>query len=117
MSTIDALKELFGIGEYSTDRTLGAMRSSMWSSVRKAYITKNPLCAVCEKKGTILSPNQVHHKAPFSRSPELELKESNLITLCQRCHLLIGHLGSFKSYNATVEKDAEYLRAKINSRP
>lgn len=102
---------------FSNDRLGGATRSSKWNGVRKAHLFSNPLCAVCEKKGSMLSANQVHHKFPFHLDPSLELEFSNLITLCQRCHLLIGHLGSFKSFNKTVEKDAEYLRVKINSRP
>lgn len=49
----------------------------------------------------------VHHKVPFHIAPELELEESNLITLCmsedRHCHLLIGHGDSFKAYVPDVE--------------
>jgi 5-methylcytosine-specific restriction enzyme A len=33
------------------------------------------------------------------------------------CHLLVGHLGSFKSVNLTVREDAKAWNAKIAGRP
>jgi hypothetical protein len=52
---------------------------------------------------------QVHHVKPFHLHPELELEESNLISLCMgdnECHLFIGHGDSFKCYNPNVREDA-----------
>lgn len=57
---------------------------------------------------------QVHHKKPFHLDPSLELDLTNLITLCMgkaECHLLLGHGGSFKAYNPTIQADAELSRA------
>mgnify|MGYP001574838325 FL=1 len=99
------------------DREFGAVRSSKWSEVRRAFITKFPLCAVCGKKGTLLSPNECHHQNPFHIHPELELLESNLITLCRVHHLWWGHLGNFKSFNKDVREDARIMNDKILHRP
>jgi len=66
---------------------------------------------------------EVHHILPFHIHPEKELDPSNLITLCEKkdngvnCHLLFGHLGSFKSLNAFVVKDSHEWSKKIKGRP
>ena len=102
---------------FQSDRLGGASRSSEWSAVRKGFARKNPSCAVCGNRRI-----QVHHVVPFHKAPELELEESNLISLCQglltnRCHLLFGHLGSWRSWNASVREDAAYMNLKIENRP
>lgn len=81
-------------------------RSSGWSKVRREHLLAHPDCAACGKK--TLTGMQVHHIKPFNLHPELELDPKNLITLCSdpQCHLLMGHLDSFKSYNVNVIEDA-----------
>lgn len=97
----------------------GSKRSSRWPSVRRAHLKKNPACAVCGSKKNL----EVHHKMPFHLDPGLELNPDNLITLCEskgdgvNCHLLFGHLGSFKSFNQTVEQDAKDWNTKLGGRP
>ena len=50
-------------------------------------------------------------------------RDTNLITLCEsghngiNCHLGVGHLGSFKSYNKDVESDSLQWNKKITTRP
>ena len=84
-------------------------RSPKWASVRKLHLKLHPRCAVCGNDKKL----EVHHQKPFHLFPELELVESNLITLCEdgkngiNCHLAFGHLGSYKSYNKNVIKDAK----------
>lgn len=92
-----------------------ANRSSGWYNVRNEYVRLHPYCAVCGSVKKL----QVHHIVPFSKNPALELDPNNLITLCEshHCHLIFGHLGSFKSYNVDVRKDAEYMYNKIKNRP
>jgi 5-methylcytosine-specific restriction protein A len=97
---------------------MGAARSGRWAGVRKAHLDKSPTCALCGGTKKI----EVHHIRPFHLHPELELDPSNLISLCEgsnfvNCHLLFGHLGSFKSFNVDVVKDAGAWAAKMASRP
>ena len=99
------------------DRTLGAQRSPKWSQVRKQYIALHPTCAACGTKGSFLKPNEVHHQTPVHIDQTKELSAENCITLCRRCHLLIGHLDSFRSYNKSVVGDADVLLDAIKSRP
>ena len=63
---------------------------------------------------------EVHHVRPFHLFPNLELDPANLLTLCEtggNCHIMIGHLKNWKSYNLDVRKDAEVLLQKIKARP
>jgi 5-methylcytosine-specific restriction protein A len=98
---------------------LSAARSGRWPTVRKEHLEKHPYCAVCG--GT--EKREVHHREPFHLNPELELDPSNLVTLCEsgkgglNCHLALGHLGSFKSFNAEVVTDAAHWSKKIKQRP
>lgn len=81
-------------------RTGGLARSPKWGTVRKQFLLENPECAVCGKKSTLLSTNEIHHCIPFSQKPALELEKSNLITLCREHHFEFGHCSlSWKCYN------------------
>ena len=96
----------------------GTKRSGEWPRVRDAHLAKFPNCAVCDGSKKV----NVHHKKPFHLHPELELDPTNLITLCEGVgtwnhHLWVGHLGSFKSLNSTVEQDAKDWAEKITKRP
>ena len=101
------------------DKTHGATRSPEWDKVRKAHLKDYPNCAVCGGDKKL----QVHHIRPFHLHPNLELDPTNLITLCENgnkeidCHIFCGHLGSFKSYNVNVEKDAQYWLSSRENRP
>ena len=94
----------------------GAKRSNKWPAARKAHLAKYPRCAVCGGKEKV----EVHHKQPFHLHPELELDPTNFITLCEskkrgiNCHLLVGHVGSFKNFNPTVVEDATSWHNKLN---
>jgi len=94
-----------------------AVRSARWPTVRKQHLEKFPTCAVCGGDAKL----QVHHRRPFHLHPELELEESNLITLCEapghNCHLIFGHLLNFRSFNPDVGSDASTWSNKISQRP
>ena len=87
-------------------------RSSGWRKVRKEAIDAHPYCAVCGRKHLL----QVHHKKPFQHRPELELDPDNLIVLCGRCHLLIGHWGWWKATNPYIDFYASTMSVWIKTR-
>lgn len=99
--------------------SIATARSSHWPTVRKEHLKSHPVCEVCGGSSDI----EVHHIHPFHIHPELELDLSNLITLCEskkngiNCHLLMGHLGNFKSFNADVSSDAMQWNKKLHCRP
>lgn len=105
--------------EYPNGQHAEPPRSSHWPAVEKAVLKANPFCACCgpakHDKGL-----QVHHRLPFHYCvalgrPDLEVDPRNLIVLCEteqndpeaNHHLLIGHLGNFKSDNVHVSDDVE----------
>lgn len=88
-------------------------RSPQWPKVRAAYIAKHPLCECCGEDGKTTGGLEAHHCQSFHEHPELELDPTNLIALCRRCHLLIGHLADFKRTNAHVREDAALIRKHI----
>ena len=89
-------------------------RSSHWPTLRRHFLFDHPSCAACGTTKDL----EVHHVKPFHLHPELELAESNLITLCEHgCHYLIGHLASWHSWNKNVREDAATFLQKIQERP
>ena len=95
----------------------GVARSPQWSSVRDAFLKQNPTCAVCGGTKKL----QAHHIRVFHLNPSDELNPQNLIPLCEvssrNCHLNIGHLGSFQSWNENVVEDARIWHDKRANRP
>jgi hypothetical protein len=76
-------------------------------------VESQPWCSCCRATKDL----QVHHILPFHVRPDLEMETTNLMVLCRRCHLLIGHLGTWESWNVTARADAAVLRNKIDNRP
>lgn len=97
----------------------GTRRSAHWPKIRAAHLLKEPRCQVCGGSQTL----EVHHVMPFDKSPELELDPENLITLCESgkgglvCHLAVGHLGNYRSYNPQVRLDSKLWAKKLKERP
>lgn len=87
---------------------VGTKRSDKWPEVEKAHLRVEGWCRNCG--GTTLL--QVHHKMPFHLDQAKELDPTNLITLCEdfkdgvECHLHVGHLGNWKSFNPAIAEVA-----------
>lgn len=83
-----------------------AVRSSKWHTVRAHHVAQHPICAACGRSKSL----EVHHIMPYHLDKSLELEPSNLLTLCEspdtKCHLEIGHLGSWKKFNPDVVTQA-----------
>lgn len=92
-------------------------RSSKWPKMRREHLEKFPKCAACGKSEKL----EVHHIVPVHVDASKELDGTNLITLCEgkslNCHLVIGHLCSFQSWNVDVAVDADTLLKKLEGRP
>lgn len=91
-------------------------RSPEWPRVRREHLAKQPACAAC---GDTSDP-QVHHIQDFHRHRELELVESNLLTLCgdgaHGCHLRIGHSFRWDKINPHCVTDAALQVQRIRER-
>lgn len=92
------------------------LRSPKWAALAKRFV-KGKSCAACGRSECLV----VHHIKPFHLHPELELEEGNLIVLCEgkivNCHLAIGHLFNWRSYNVDVAQDSATVNAKVKGRP
>ena len=92
-------------------------RSSRWRAVARAHIAQHPTCACCGAPDDLVA----HHIVPVHVDPALELEPDNLITLCEgdtlNCHCWCGHLGNFRSWNASVARDAARFLARVQTRP
>jgi 5-methylcytosine-specific restriction endonuclease McrA len=56
-----------------------------WRKVRKAFKIKNPLCVYCLKNDIVTPMKVVDHIVPIKAGGD-PLKESNLQSLCEKCH-------------------------------
>jgi hypothetical protein len=92
---------------------LGLARAGGWPALKRVHLANHPACEVCGSEEDCTA----HHVRPVHVSSELELDPANLWTMCGRCHLLIGHLGDWRSWNIGVRFDSEILRKKIRERP
>ena len=57
-----------------------------WKMLRAYYINKYPLCEVCKRFGKVIEAKVVDHIKRVKTNPELALVESNLQSLCHKCH-------------------------------
>ena len=92
-------------------------RSPLWPALRVRWLKEHPFCAACGSRENVVP----HHKLPVHVDPGKQLVWENLISLCEgdaiNCHLLIGHLRDWKSWNSEVEHDARIWWEKIQARP
>ena len=88
----------------------GAKRSSSWSATRKRFMRSVDRCAVCPRTRGL----EAHHVIPFHIAPDLELEPENLIALCRRCHLFVGHLCAWARFNPSVRSEARYWRFRLD---
>lgn len=112
---IEVCRKLFKLGDYA--RNFGSVRSSQWPAVRAAHILKEPFCQLCGGTTSL----QVHHIRPFHIHPELELDDSNLITLCTgnntiNCHVRFGHADNFRTkWNPNIREDCILWKARFDA--
>lgn len=53
----------------------------------------NGVCAYCRSDKQI----EIHHIEPVSVNPTLADSWANMIPLCKKCHLAVGHAGNYKT--------------------
>lgn len=96
MNRFRAVMELLG---YPTV-VRGAVRSSLWASIRKEHLVRHPVCIAC---GDYKKAKEVHHIVPVHIDPSKELELDNLVTLCaDQCHIIFGHYWNWSNYNPDV---------------
>lgn len=106
------------IDAYAGKHPVTKVRDPRWGKKRAEHLLIEPTCRVCGGTEELT----VHHVKPFHLYPEYELKDWNLITLCEskkawgfNCHLVIGHLGNFKNWNAWVRQDSRVWLKRLTA--
>lgn len=89
------------------------VRSSQWPAVRRKHLRLWPTCAACGTCDGV----EVHHIVPVHVDKSKELMDWNLLSLCKAHHLLVGHLGSWHSWNESARTDAAWWLEKVQRRP
>lgn len=64
-----------------------------YQRARVLKLAARPLCEVCESRGSTTPAVQTHHVEPTARRIELAAHVSNLVSVCERCHIEIEGLG------------------------
>lgn len=63
--------------------------SPRWARKRQHILRRDGyMCQVCRRYGKQVEATEVHHIKHLEDAPDLALVDSNLISLCHRCHWL-----------------------------
>jgi len=92
----------------------GAKRSPAWRTVRREYIKAFDSCECCDRKGARYQL-EAHHVIPYHLAPDMELDFMNIMTMCRRCHLIIGHLGGWARINPQVVAWSAFMLAAVRA--
>ena len=91
-------------------------RSEHWHTCEHAFMQASVGCVMCGRKDV---PRNAHHIVPYHflvtvGRPDLECDPRILADMCveheEEHHLLVGHLGSFESYNPKLMECVEKWR-------
>lgn len=92
--------------------------SMAWRRLRYTFLTQHPLCQVCLDHQKVTPAEDIHHKRVWLRGKTEEdkwnlfLAESNLMSVCSRCHHALHNKD--KKYHLNVLDsltDSEYREA------
>jgi 5-methylcytosine-specific restriction endonuclease McrA len=101
-------------GNVASHDHLYGERSSAWPALRRKWLQDHGECSACGTKEDLT----VHHIVLFSVDPSRELDPTNLITLCEKHHFLIGHdpdgpgpkRPNWRTGNPSVQIHAEWVK-------
>lgn len=57
-----------------------------WQRYRAGYLTRHPLCVMCQDSGLVVAATVVDHITPHRGDPLLFWDEANHQALCTACH-------------------------------
>lgn len=69
-------------GRTTAERGYGAK----WQRYRAAYLSKHPLCVMCEQQGMVRAASVVDHITPHRGDQRLFWEPGNHQALCKACH-------------------------------
>ena len=125
LDTIIKYVGLIRLADVAPPKPSPRKRSSAWPEWSDRYMARHPFCAVTGRliwrNGKFIVEAALHHIVPFHLDPERELDETNVLPMTEappfNAHLIVGHLGDWRSFNPEVVEDARKWREKILCRP
>lgn len=66
--------------------TAGRGYGGKWQTARRAYLSANPLCVMCQRRGLTSPASVVDHIKPHEGDWSLFWSRSNWQALCRTCH-------------------------------
>ena len=69
------------------------INTTRWQKLRRAYLSKHPLCEDCMQRGRVTAATEVHHIEPIEWAQGIEAMrkraydQGNLRALCHECHV------------------------------
>ena len=85
------------------------VHTTRWLTLRKAVLTRHPVCESCEKDGRLTPAVEVHHIVPvetaltYMEKQNLMFDPHNLMALCHNCHVSI-HMSMGKGTKANARE-------------
>lgn len=71
--------------QWTTDELAKFYHSNSWRKARKIYICNEPYCEMCKSVNLLVKATVVDHIIPIRMGGD-RLAESNLQSLCTKCH-------------------------------
>lgn len=71
-------------------------KTKAWQEARKAQLSKQPLCELCQDRGKTVPASVVNHKEPHKGDWSLFIDQTNHQSVCKPCHD-----GAIQSYEKT----------------
>lgn len=85
------------------------IHAGRWLELRRAKLTRSPLCERCAAEGRVTAASEVHHIVPVETAITFEEKRvlmysfNNLQSLCHECHVKT-HTEMGRSGKAAVKR-------------
>ncbi len=102
------MKTFFGFAWRNPSHvTKNARKSWATQKAMKEFRKHHDSCAACGRTKKL----QVHHIFPVSVSPERADDPNNMLTMCAKCHLRLGHSGDFgRRYVPNIKPVCDIIR-------
>ena len=83
--------------------------SGKWKAKRKKILRRDGYqCQLCKRYGRLTEATLVHHIIEYEDDPSLALVDSNLVSLCKKCHEKVHPEKGTKSNRKKAWKRGNY---------
>ena len=95
------------------------INTARWLRLRRAVLTKHPLCQRCQEEGRVTAATEVHHVRPveeaFNKAGKLQrmYDPANLRALCHDCHVKTHTEAGRSGREATKKRNSEQVAQVI----